>query len=104
MSNYTEMKANYEVIKTFCVQNRYALTGVGGMYAETMKVSTYEDYTKVLEELTMDEFVGNYLTALCNEHALEGYRKVNTGEIGFYDFLDKYVGKMVRIAFEERMK
>lgn len=104
MSNYTEMKANYEVIKTFCVQNRYALTVVGGIYAETMRLSTYEDYTKFLEELTMDEFVGNYLTLMFNEHALEGYRKVNTGEIGFYDFLDKYVGKMVRIAFEERMK
>lgn len=104
MSNYTKMKANHEVIKTFCVQNRYALTVVGGITAEALNLSTYEDYTKFLEELTMDEFVGNYLTALFNENALEGYRKVNTGEIGFYDFLDKYVGKTVRILFEERMK
>lgn len=104
MSNYTEMKANREVIKTFCVQNRYALTVVGGIYAESMKLSTYEDYTKFLEELTMDEFVGNYLTALFNKHALEGYQKVNNGEIGFYEFLDRYVGLSTRIAFEERMK
>lgn len=104
MFNYIEMKANHEVVKTFCVQNRYALTVVGGICAETMKLSTYEDYTKFLEELTMDEFVGNYLTALFDEHTLEGYRKVNTGEIGFCEFLDKYVGKRVRIAVEERMK
>ena len=104
MSNYTKMKANHEVIKTFCVQNRYALTVIGGIYAETMNLSTYEDYTKFLEELTMDEFVGNYLTAMFNQHALEGYQKVNTGEIGFCEFLDKYVGKMVRVVFEERMK
>ena len=35
MMSYTEMKSNYEAIKTFCAQNRYGLTVAAGVLAES---------------------------------------------------------------------
>ena len=51
----------------------------------------------------MNEFVGNYLTALFSDTAIEFYRQVNNGELGFLDFVEKTVGKSVRDSVQKEM-
>ena len=103
MMNYTEMKSNHEVIKTFCAQNRYGLTVTAGVLAESIYLADRHEYMQFMNDLTMDEFVGNYLTALLNNAAIEFYRQVNNGELGFLDFVEKTVGKSVRDSVQKEM-
>ena len=104
MLTYNEMKSNHEVIKSFCCQNRLALTIAGGIMAENMRAASRDEYIRFMNELTIDEFVGNYLTALLQSVCIDAYRKVNDAEIGFYDFIEQYMGKQVRKELEKYMK
>ena len=103
MMNYTEMKSNREAIKTFCAQHRYGLTVTAGALAESIYAADRHEFMQFLDDLTMDEFVGNYLTALLNNAAIEFYRQVNNGELGFLDFVEKTVGKSVRDSVQKEM-
>lgn len=95
-ANYDEMTSRHEVIKTFCAQHRYGLTVVGGVLAERQRLANREDYMKFLDDLSIDEFTGNYLTALLTPFAVDIYKRVLDGELGFYDFIEQTVGKDVR--------
>ena len=103
MMNYAEMKSNYEVIKTFCAQNRYGLTVTAGVLAESNYFADRHEFMRFMDDLTMDEFVGNYLTALLNNAAIEFYRQVNNDELGFLDFVEMTVGKSVRDSVQKEM-
>lgn len=103
MMNYTEMKSNYEVIKTFCAQNRYGLTVTAGVLAESNYLADRHEYMQFMDDLTMNEFIGNYLTALFSVTAIEFYRQINNGELGFLDFVEKTVGKSVRDSVQKEM-
>lgn len=103
MMNYTEMKSNYEVIKSFCAQNRYGLTVTAGVLAESNYLADRHEFMQFMDDLTMNEFVGNYLTALFNDTAIESYRQVNNGKLGFLDFVEMTVGKSVRDSVQKEM-
>ena len=103
MMNYTEMKSNHEVIKSFCAQNRYGLTVTAGILAESSYLADRHEFMQFMDDLTMDEFVGNYLTALLNDTAIEFYRQVNNGELGFLDFVEENLGKSVRDSVQKEM-
>lgn len=100
-ANYDEMKSRHEVIKAFCAQHRYGLTVVGGVLAERNCLANREDYMKFLDDLTIDEFVGNYLTALLAPFAVDIYKRVLDSEMSFYDFVEQTGGKDVRDAVQE---
>lgn len=104
MLTYNEMKSNHEVIKSFCCQNRHALTVVGGILAEGIGLANRDDYINFMNELTIDEFIGNYLTALLNCACIDAYKKVNSGKMGFYDFVEEYNGKLTRKELEKYME
>ena len=103
MMNYTEMKSNYEVIKSFCAQNRYGLTVTAGVLAESNYLADRHEFMQFMDDLTMNEFVGNYLTALFSDTAIEFYRQVNNGELEFLDVVEKTVGKSVRDCGQKEM-
>ena len=103
MMNYAEMKSNHEVIKTFCAQNRYGLTVTAGILAESIYSVDRHEFMQFMDDLTMDEFAGNYLTVLLNDTAIEFYRQVNNGELGFLDFVEMTVGKSVRDSVQKEM-
>lgn len=104
MMNYTEMKSNYEVIKSFCAQNRYGLTVTAGVLAESMCLADRHEFMRFMDDLTMNEFVGNYPTALFDDAAaIELYRQVNNGKLGFLDFVEITVGKSVRDSVQKEM-
>lgn len=100
-TNYDEMKFRHEVIKAFCAQHRYGLTVVGGVLAERQRLANREDYMKFLDDLSIDEFTGNYLTALLTPFAVDIYKRVLDGEMSFYDFIEQVGGKDVRDAVQE---
>lgn len=100
-ANYDEMKSSHEVIKAFCAQYRHGLTVVGGILAERQCVANREDYTKFLNDLSIDEFTGNYLIALVTPFAVEAYKRVLDGEMSFYDLIEQTVGEDVRDAVQE---
>ena len=104
MLTYNEMKSNHEVIKSFCCQNRHALTVAGGIMAEKMWLTSRDEYIKFMSELAIDEFIGNYLTALLQSACIDAYKKVNNAEMGFYDFVEQYMGKQVREELEKYME
>ena len=103
MMNYTEMKSNHEVIKSFCAQNRYGLTVTAGILAESNYLADRHEFMQFMDDLTMSEFVGNYLTALLNDTAIEFYRQVHNGKLGFLDFGEMTVGKSVRDSVQKEM-
>lgn len=100
-TTYDEMKSNHEVIKTFCAQHRYGLTVAAGVLAEQNGLANRDDYIKFMNDLTIDEFTGNYLTALLNPMAVVEYIRVSNGETGFFDFVEKYMGKNIRNAVQK---
>lgn len=100
-ANYDEMKSRHEVIKTFCAQHRYGLTVAGGVLAERQCLANREDYMKFLDDLSIDEFTGNYLIALLTPFVVDIYKRVLDGEMGFYDFIERTDGKDVRDAVQE---
>ena len=103
MMNYTEMKSNHEVIKSFCAQNRYGLTVTAGILAESNYLADRHEFMQFMDDLTMNEFVGNCLTALFNDTVIELYRQVNNGKLGFLDFVEMTVGKSVRDSVQKEM-
>ena len=100
-ATYEEMKDSHGVIKTFCAQHRYGLTVTAGVFSEQNGLVNRDDYIKFMNDLTIDEFTGKYLTTLLNIFAVYEYRKVINGEKGFYDFIEEQVGKDVRNAVQK---
>ena len=100
-ATYEEMKDDHGVIKTFCAQHRYGLTVAGGVLAEQYGLANRDDYIKFMNDLTIDEFTGNYLTALFNPMTVAEYIRVSNGETGFFDFVEKFMGKNVRNAVQK---
>lgn len=101
IANYDEMKSRYEVIKTFCAQHRYGLTVAGGVLAERLCLANRKDYMKFLNDLSIEEFTGNYLTGLLNPLSVDLYKKVIDGEMGFYDFIEQTSDKKLRRTVQE---
>ena len=100
MLNYNEMKGNYETIKTFCKKYRTELIKFRGTLAESFELSTYDDYTKFVNELTEEEFVGESLTALMNGCS-DIYRRILDGEITLDDFIKETYGDEIFNKYKE---
>lgn len=99
--SYDEMKSRYEVLKAFCDQYRYELTVTGGILAERLGLMNHEDYMKFLNDLSLDEFTGNYFTALLTPFAIDIYKSVLDDTMSFYDFIEQTYNKDLRDAVQE---
>ena len=101
MLNYNEMKGNYETIKTFCKKYRTELIKFRGVLAESFDIATYDDYAKIMNELTDEEFVGDSLTALANEGSVT-YRRILDGETTLDNFIKETYGDEIFNKYKER--
>jgi hypothetical protein len=95
MYTYKNIRKSHEIIKEFCMKNRAEITNYQSKLAEKQGFATYSDYTKFMNELSDDEFIGNMLTGLFNEYALEYYRKVNKGKMTIEEFITEVYGKEI---------
>ena len=95
MYTYKNIRKNHEIIKEFCIKNRARITDYQSKLAEKQGFASYWDYANFITKLSDDEFIGNMLTGLFNECALEYYRKVNDGEMTIEEFITEVYGKEI---------
>lgn len=86
MYGYNEFKTNYEVVKEYCHKYRAEITDMQGKIIDKLGQATYSGYTKFMNELSMDEFVGNNLTCLMVENDMATIKQILDGEMEFEEF------------------
>lgn len=87
MYNLKIMKEEHEIIKEFCIKFRTELTIAAGIFGEFMELVNCDDYIEFTKDLSNDEFIGNYLTALFSGTTVTWYRPILNGEKTFEDLL-----------------
>ena len=70
-----ELYSNIEVIRKFTKMYRPELTIINGVIGEENGVIKCDDYIEVMNKLSDDEFVGNYLAAALNPWTIDIYRE-----------------------------
>ena len=71
------LEKNYEVIKEVCTRYRKEMTIYGGVIGDKYyDVFDSEEYIKFMNQLPLDVFIGNYLTALYNEETINLYLRL----------------------------
>lgn len=103
MFTYEDIKSNYETIKEMCKKYRKELTVYGGVLGEHTGLLDCSEYVKFMNELSFEEFVGNFLTGLLNEDVISIYRDVLDGETAFEDLTSLY-GEDVKDNYLEELK
>lgn len=103
MMNLKTMKEEHEIIKEFCIKFRTELTIAAGIFGEFMGLVNCDDYVEFMNDLSNDEFVGNYLVALFNDTTETWYRPVLNGEKTFEDFLAESMDEEQLELFREKM-
>ena len=104
MFTYEDMKTNYETIKEFCKAYRAELTVYAGVLCEEFGGCTYSDYVKFTNELSDEEFVGNYLNGLLTDVPVNVFRPILNGEKTFGEYVEDCVGEDIVNAYYEKMK
>ena len=99
--NYEEMNANHEVITEFCSKYRPELIAIGGIIAERNGLANAHEYIRFMKDLSIDEFVGNYLVSLLNNNSVKMYRNVLDGKMTFTDFVKTQLGNELTKKFEK---
>lgn len=101
--NLKTMKEEHEIIKEFCIKFRTELTIAAGIIGEIIELVNYDDYVEFMNDLSDDEFVGNYLTALLNGISVTWYRPILDGEKMFEDFLAENMDKEQINLYREKL-
>ena len=104
MLTYEGMKSNYEIIKGLCRSYRTELTVYAGILAEQFEGCTYSDYVKFMNELSDEEFVGNYLNGLLTDTPVDDYRPILDGKMTFGEYVENCVGEDIVNVYHEKMK
>ena len=89
MYTYKDMKQNYEIIKEFCHFYREELTVYAGVLAEQWGGTTYSEYVNFTNELSEEEFLGNYLCGLLTDEPKNEFKKILDGEQTFVEYIGK---------------
>ena len=76
-----------EVIKELAKKRRRELTVYGGVMCDMAELCSYDEYTKFMNSLTDDEFVGNYFTLLMNEVGYNIWTKLIDDNVPFEDVI-----------------
>ena len=103
MMNYYEMKKRQATIKEYCKMFRKELTIFGGIVGEHFGLLEFDEYIRFMNELTEDEFEGNYLQNISNEMYYDFTKKLVDGEITFIEYVEE-VNEAFTERFVEEMK
>ena len=104
MYTYEDMKQNYEIIKEFCKNYRKELTVYAGVLTEQYGGCTYSDYVKFVNELSEEEFLGNYLSGLLTDEPVNEFKQIINGEQTFVEYISKIVNDDVVKYYCEKME
>ena len=103
MFTYENMKSNYETIKEICAKYRKELTVYGGVLGEHGGLVDCSEYIKFMNELSFEEFVGNFMTGLLNDDVISIYRDVLDG-VNTFEKITSAFGEDIKNNYLEELK
>lgn len=103
MLDYRDIRSNYETIKNFCKKYRKEMTVYQGCLVERTGLTDYSTYTRIMNEMSDDEFTGNMFTALLNYNFCELINKVLKGKLEFDDFVKNLYGEEMFKTYISRL-
>ena len=89
MLSYNELKERHDTIKDLCTKYRKEITEFQAWVCEIKDLCSSEDYKRLVDEWTLDEFIGNLMNGLFNYDAIQQYKKVLDGEQSIDDFISE---------------
>ena len=89
MLSYNELKERHDTIKDFGTKYRKEITEFQAWVCEIKDLCSSEDYKRLVDEWTLDEFIGNLMNGLFNYDAIQQYKKVLDGEQSIDDFISE---------------
>lgn len=89
MLSYNELKERHDTIKDLCTKYRKEITEFQAWVCEIKDLCSSEDYKRLVDEWTLDEFIGNLMTGLLDYDAIHQYKKVLDGEQSIDDFISE---------------
>lgn len=104
MYTYKDMKQNYEIIKEFCNSYRKELTVYAGVLSEQYGGCAYSDYVKFSNELSEEEFLGNYLCGLLTPEPVNEFKPILNGDQTFIEHISKLVNDDVVKDYCEKLE
>ena len=87
MLSYNELKERHDTIKDLCTKYRKEITEFQAWVCEIKDLCSSEDYKRLVDEWTLDEFIGNLMNGLFDYDAIHHYKKVLDGEQSIDDFI-----------------
>ena len=78
MLSYNELKERHDTIKDFGTKYRKEITEFQAWVCGIKDLSSSEDYKRLVDEWTLDEFIGNLMNGLFNYDAIQQYKKENS--------------------------
>ena len=87
MLSYNELKERHDTIKDLCTKYRKEITEFQAWVCEIKDLCSGEDYKRLVDEWTLDEFIGNLMNGLFDYDAIHHYKKVLDGEQSIDDFI-----------------
>lgn len=94
MYDYNEFKTNHEVVKEYCHKYRAEITDMQGKVLDKLGMATYSGYTEFMNEMSMDEFIGNNLTCVMNEYVIGMIKQILDGEMEFEEFAELFISNI----------
>ena len=89
MLSYNKLKERHDTIKDLGKKYRKEVTEFQAWLCGIKGLCSSEDYKKLVDEWTLDEFIGNLMTGLLNYDAIQQYKKVLDGELSIDDFISE---------------
>lgn len=89
MLSYNELKERHDTIKDLCTKYRKEITEFQAWVCEIKDLCSSEDYKRLVDEWTLDEFIGNLMNGLFDYDAIHHYKKVLDGEQSIDDFISE---------------
>ena len=89
MWSYNKLKERHDTIKDFSKKYRKEVTEFQAWLCEIKGLCSSEDYKKLVDEWTLDEFIGNLMTGLLNYDAIQQDKKGLDGELAMEDFISE---------------
>lgn len=85
---------NRKVVKDFCEKYRKELTVYQALVCKKLYGMNPEDYIEFMNDLSMDEFIGNNLTALMQDTVINWFIETLAGRMTFEDIVTDDISGM----------
>lgn len=100
---YEDARSNLKTIRDFTERFRRELTITGGVISEEYGIISCDDYIKIMDELSLEEFAGNYLTGLLNSDVIDAYKEILDGHEDYCDLIQNTLDDEIIDTIRKRL-